>query len=171
MSANQRRKKYSSHSTNTENWDHRGEGHQCRSIRRKISCENLYHPFLEDISVTLTSTISKFEIPIKKIMSQLEMNSPEEINFIEENCRVNKILAQVNISISDTSISDDEDVDYKICQNNSEEGDDCFYTRITSHYPLMTYPYKSSNESLVAVLDFDVNEEIGSPSGYQKLYY
>lgn len=169
---NQRRiKKYSSHSTNTEIFDIKGElyGHQGTSIKRKLSCGNLYHPF-EDISVTLTSTISKFDIPIKRIISQLELNTPEEIKFIEENIRVNKILAEVNVKVSDSSICS-EDEDEKICQDNDCEGSHCFYTRITSQFPLMSCPLKKSNESLVAVLDFDVNEDLGGTSGYQNCYH
>lgn len=102
---------------------------------------------------------------MRKIASRPEFNSPEEIHIIEENVRINNILAKLGVSWStDSFLSSDCDV-----PRVEDSDDDVFYKRITSEYPLMIQPIRSpSDGSLIAVLDFDISDDISNTSGVQR---
>lgn len=147
------------------------------SLNRKISSENyLRRDDYSKASSGLTRkdstfTFSKLGFPKKKIISQIDLNTAEEIQLIEENVRINNILARHTWS-SDSLLSDD-DLDKPVSIQESD--DELYFRRITSEYPLLTL-HTPSDGSLVAVIDFDISDELpgcsnreeACSSGYKK---
>lgn len=99
-------------------------------------------------------------------MSQPELNTLAEIQFIEENVRINNILANMAYTWSTDSFMSDE-FEKCISLKLDDSDDDLNYRRITAEYPLMGL-HTPSDGSLVAVLDFDISDELPSSSNREE---
>lgn len=173
FSVNRPQPERSTISTNTDTWVAKGEGQNSTSIQKKQSTENYYLPALEDIQGTASTTFSRLDFPIRKMISKPELNSPEEIRFIEENVRLNSLLANLGVSWSTESFTSTDDYETSRIEDSD---DDFFFKRITSEHPLLqpidgSLPSRiPSDGSLIAVLDFDISDEVSTSSGVQREY-
>lgn len=129
-----------------------------QSKSNKMSSENLFRPPRDDgPNNNSMGKMCKLDLPKTRLRSKLELNSPSEIKFIEENVRINTVLANLRYSLSSESVESD-DIDK--LQYVVESDDDLNFTRITSEYPLMINAVRSpSDGSLIAVIDFDISDD------------